>query len=104
MKQAKNTLICMASPLSSNGHISPNFETIHLKLSTHAYFTVLFYSTGHNIKILEIYFYDIIISALYIKEIKTKDELKFCQRKENKQITLYERNEAKLDDMPKYCW
>ena len=36
----------MASFLSSNGHISVHFDTICLKLSTHAYFTVFFHFMG----------------------------------------------------------
>ena len=41
--KAENTVVCMASLLSLNGHISLHFETIHLKLSTHAYLTVFIY-------------------------------------------------------------
>ena len=43
--QAENTVVCMASLLSFNGHMSPHFDTIHLKVSTHAYFALLFHST-----------------------------------------------------------
>ena len=42
--QAENTVVCMASLLSLNGHISSHFDTIHLKLSTHGYFALLFHS------------------------------------------------------------
>ena len=42
--QAENTVVCMASLLSLNGHMSSHFDTIHLKLSTHAYFALLFHS------------------------------------------------------------
>ena len=45
MNQVENTIVCMARLLSLNGRISSNFDTIHLKLSTHAYFTVFFHST-----------------------------------------------------------
>ena len=41
--QAENT-VCMASLLSLNGHRSSNFDTIHLKLLTYAYFVLLFHS------------------------------------------------------------
>ena len=34
----------MASLMSLNGHMSSHFDTIHLKLSTHAYFALLFQS------------------------------------------------------------
>ena len=44
MIQAENTVVCMASLLSLNGHMSSQFDTIHLKLSKHAYFTLLFHS------------------------------------------------------------
>ena len=44
MNQAKNTVVHMARLLSSNGYISLNFDTIPLKLSTHAWFMVLFHS------------------------------------------------------------
>ena len=42
--QAEITVVCMASLLSSNDHISSHFDTTHLKLSTHDYFMVLFHS------------------------------------------------------------
>ena len=63
MNQVKNTVVCMARLLSSYGYISSNFDTIHLKLSTH--FTVLFHSTGSKI-----YFYDVITLVLYFLMLK----------------------------------
>ena len=42
--QAENTVVCMANLLSLKGHISSHFDTIHFKLSTHAYFPLLFHS------------------------------------------------------------
>ena len=42
--QTENTVVCMASLLSLNGHMSSHFDTIHLQLSTHAYFALLFHS------------------------------------------------------------
>ena len=40
--QPENTAVCMANLLPLNGHMSSHFDTIHLTLSTHAYFAVLF--------------------------------------------------------------
>ena len=64
--QAENAVVSMASLLSLNGHISSHFDTIHLKLSTYAYFALLFHSICQNMKILEINFYDVITSVLYL--------------------------------------
>ena len=44
MIQAENAVVCMASLLSLNCHMSSHLDTIHLKLLTHAYFALLFHS------------------------------------------------------------
>ena len=63
--QAENTVVCMASLLSLNGHMSSHFDTIHLKLSTHAYFALLFHSMLSEYENSKINFYDVITSVLY---------------------------------------
>ena len=40
----------MANLLSLNGHMSSHLDTIHLKVSTHAYFALLFHSTWSKYK------------------------------------------------------
>ena len=57
----------MTSSLSLNGHISFHFYTIHLKLSTHAYFPVLFHSMWSKYENSKNTFYDIITSVLYCR-------------------------------------
>ena len=52
--------------------MSSHFDTIHLKLSTHAYFALLFHSIRQNMKILKINFYDVITSVLYWYSIEYK--------------------------------
>ena len=49
-------MVCMASFLSSIGRTSSNFDNIHLILSTHVYFMMLFHSMQLRYKIVEIYF------------------------------------------------
>ena len=63
--QAKNTVVCMASLLSSNGHMSSHFDTIHVKLSTHAYFALFFHTMLSDYETSKNKFYDIITSVLY---------------------------------------
>ena len=50
VNQVENTVVCMVRLLSSNADTSSNLNTIHLKISTHAYFTVLFHSTWSEYK------------------------------------------------------
>ena len=42
--QAENAMVCMASLLSLNRHVSSHLDNIHLKLSTYAHFALLFHS------------------------------------------------------------
>jgi len=35
MNKAENAVVCMAIVLSSNSHITSNFDTVHLKISRH---------------------------------------------------------------------
>ena len=55
----------MARLLSSNAHTSSNLNTIHLKISTHAYFTVLFHSKWSKYKNSKIDFYDVTTLVLH---------------------------------------
>ena len=53
-------MVCMASIRSSNGHMSFNFDNIHMKLSIHAYSEVCFHTTLSKYKTL----YDVITNEL----------------------------------------
>ena len=64
MEPGKNIVVCMATHLSSNGRNSAYFETIHRKLSKHAYLKCAF-TPYSNVKILKIDFYGVITSKLY---------------------------------------
>ena len=64
---AENTVVCMGSLLPLNDHISSHFGTICLKLSTRAYFMMLFPSMRSKYEILKIDFYDVITSVLYLR-------------------------------------
>ena len=66
MIQAENTMVCMASHLSVNGHMSSHFDTSHLKLSIHAYLRCSFTPCCQNMEILKINFYDVITSVFIV--------------------------------------
>ena len=63
MIEAENTVVCMASLLSLNGHILSHFDTIHSKLPTHVYFAVPFHSMWSKYKNSKNTFYDVINSV-----------------------------------------
>ena len=61
----------MASLLPLNGHMSSYFDTIHLKLSTHAYFALLFHSMLSDYENSKNKFYDVITSVLNRREFSS---------------------------------
>ena len=69
----------MARLLSSNGRILVQFEDIHLKLSTHVYFEVCFYSMWLEYKILEKCI--VMTSSLTIqKNLRNFKDYNVCQK------------------------
>ena len=68
--QEKNTDVCMASILLSNGRILAQLDKIHLKFSTHAYFAVRFHPMLSKYEISKNSFYDAITDHLYSGNIR----------------------------------
>ena len=56
----------MASFLSSCGRMSSHFENIRLKFPTHVVLLWFLTPYGQNMKILKMYFHDVITNELYI--------------------------------------
>ena len=79
----------MSSFLSSNGRIFANFDNIHLKLSTHAYFEERFSFCCENTKILKIDFYDVITIELYWDKRKFENESREFESAAQEHVEFY---------------
>ena len=62
----KNTGVCAASFLSSNGRILAHLDNSNLKLSTHAYFEMRFHSMLSRYENSKGKFYDVITNELFL--------------------------------------
>ena len=64
-KSFQNRMVCIASLLSPNGHVSVYFHNIHLKLSTKAYSKVLFHFMWSKHINSKKFVYDVITHNFY---------------------------------------
>ena len=63
-------MVCMESFLSLNGRISSHFHNIHLKLPYVPTISCSLTLCGQNMKILKVYFHDVITNELFFHSLR----------------------------------